>query len=50
MSRPGLLQAGGALALRDLQLLWRRRGDALQPALFAVLVVHKFSSVIKNNH
>ena len=43
MSRPGLLQAGGALALRDLQLLWRRRGDALQPALFAVLVVVLFS-------
>ena len=43
MTRPGLLQAGGALALRDLQLLWRRRGDALQPALFAVLVVVLFS-------
>ena len=43
MSRPGLLQAGGALALRDLQLLWRRRGAALQPALFAVLVVVLFS-------
>ena len=43
MSRPGLLQAGGALALRDLRLLWRRRGDALQPALFAVLVVVLFS-------
>ena len=43
MTRPGLLQAGGALALRDLRLLWRRRGDALQPALFAVLVVVLFS-------
>ena len=43
MSRPGLLQAGGALAIRDLRLLWRRRGDALQPALFAVLVVVLFS-------
>lgn len=43
MTRPGLLGAGGALALRDLRLLWRRRGDALQPALFAVLVVVLFS-------
>lgn len=43
MTRPGLLQAGGALAVRDLRLLWRRRGDALQPALFAVLVVVLFS-------
>lgn len=43
MTRPGLLQAGGALAMRDLRLLWRRRGDALQPALFAVLVVVLFS-------
>jgi len=29
--------------MRDLRLLWRRRGDALQPALFAVLVVVLFS-------
>ena len=43
MTRPGLLRAGGALAMRDLRLLWRRRGDALQPALFAVLVVMLFS-------
>lgn len=43
MTRPGLLRAGAALALRDLRLLWRRRGDALQPALFAVLVVVLFS-------
>lgn len=42
MTRPGLLQAAGALAMRDLRLLWRRRGDALQPALFAVLVVVLF--------
>ncbi len=31
--------AARALMLRDLRLLWRRRGDALQPALFALLVV-----------
>ncbi len=43
MTRPGLLRTGAALALRDLRLLWRRRGDALQPALFAVLVVVLFS-------
>jgi heme exporter protein B len=28
---------------RDLRLLWRRRGDALQPALFALLVVVLFA-------
>ncbi|PSD26701.1 heme exporter protein CcmB, partial [Stenotrophomonas maltophilia] len=28
---------------RDLRLLWRRRGDALQPLLFAVLVVVLFA-------
>src|SRR5690606_41363352 len=43
VTRPGLLRTGAALALRDLRLLWRRRGDALQPALFAVLVVVLFS-------
>lgn len=43
MTRPGLLRAAGALAMRDLRLLWRRRGDALQPALFAVLVVVLFA-------
>ena len=34
-----MITAARALLLRDLRLLWRRRGDALQPALFAVLVV-----------
>ncbi len=29
--------------IRDLSLLWRRRGDALQPALFALLVVVLFA-------
>jgi heme exporter protein B len=32
-----------ALVARDLRLLWRRRGDALQPALFALLVVVLFA-------
>ena len=38
-----MIQAGKALFLRDLRLLWRRRGDAFQPALFAVLVVVLFA-------
>ncbi|GAB3733338.1 heme exporter protein CcmB [Luteimonas pelagia] len=40
---PGLATAAGALLRRDLRLLWRRRGDALQPALFALLVVVLFA-------
>jgi heme exporter protein B len=32
-----------ALISRDMRLLWRRRGDALQPALFALLVVVLFA-------
>src|SRR5690606_17761397 len=36
-------QAARALMLRDLRLLWRRRGDALQPALLALLVVVLFA-------
>jgi heme exporter protein B len=40
---PTLLGAARALILRDLRLLWRRRGDALQPALFALLVVVLFA-------
>lgn len=40
---PSLIGAARALLLRDLRLLWRRRGDALQPALFALLVVVLFA-------
>ncbi len=40
---PGLMGAAKALMVRDLRLLWRRRGDALQPALFALLVVVLFA-------
>ena len=40
---PGLASAAGALARRDLRMLWRRRGDALQPAMFAVLVIVLFA-------
>lgn len=38
-----MLQAAKALVHRDLQLLWARRGDALQPALFALLTVVLFA-------
>lgn len=40
---PNLPGAARALMLRDLRLLWRRRGDAFQPALFALLVVVLFA-------
>lgn len=36
-------RAACALIARDLRLLWRRRSDALQPALFALLVVVLFA-------
>src|SRR5687767_14949445 len=35
--------AAKALLARDLRLLWRRRGDALQPAMFALLVIVLFA-------
>ena len=37
------LRAARALIVRDLRLTWRRRGDAFQPALFALLVVTLFA-------
>jgi len=40
---PSLWQASRALLQRDLRLLWRRRGDALQPALLALLIVVLFA-------
>jgi heme exporter protein B len=43
MSTPGLRASAAALLARDLRLVWRRRGDALQPALFALLVVVLFA-------
>lgn len=46
---PGLLASARALCLRDLRLLWRRRGDALQPALFALLVVTLFALALGND-
>ncbi len=38
-----MIGAARAMLVRDLRLLWRRRGDAFQPALFAVLVVVLFA-------
>ena len=38
-----MIAAAKALLKRDLRLLWRRRGDAFQPALFALLVVVLFA-------
>jgi len=40
--------AAKALIVRDLRLLWRRRGDALQPALFALLVIVLFALALGN--
>ena len=41
-NQPTLRRAAKAMLARDLQLAWRRRGDALQPLLFAVLVIALF--------
>lgn len=41
-----MASAARALLMRDLRLLWRRRGDAMQPALFALLVVVLFALAI----
>ena len=48
-SAPSLLDAARALLTRDLHLLWRRRGDALQPALFALMVVVLFALALGND-
>lgn len=37
-----LMAAGRAQIERDLRLVWRRRGDAMQPLLFALMVVALF--------
>ncbi|WP_340648003.1 heme exporter protein CcmB [Pseudoxanthomonas winnipegensis] len=49
MSSPTLPGTAAALLRRDLRLLWRRRGDALQPALFALLVVVLFALALGAN-
>lgn len=48
-SAPSLTEAARALLVRDLRLLWRRRGDALQPALFALMVVVLFALALGND-
>ena len=42
MSGPTLWAAARAQAQRDQRLVWRRRGDAAQPLLFALMVVALF--------
>ena len=46
--KANLSSAAKALVRRDLRLLWRRRGDALQPALFAILIVVLFALALGN--
>jgi heme exporter protein B len=41
-SAPGLLASGRAQFRRDLRLVWRRRADAAQPLLFALMVIALF--------
>jgi heme exporter protein B len=41
-SAPSLLATGRAQLERDLRLVWRRRGDAMQPLLFALMVIALF--------
>ncbi|KQN98230.1 MULTISPECIES: heme exporter protein CcmB [Stenotrophomonas] len=47
--QPTLIDAAKALLARDLKLLWRRRGDAAQPILFALLVVALFALALGGN-
>ena len=47
--QPGLMASARPLFVRDLRLLWRRRGDALQPELFALLVVTLFALALGND-
>ena len=48
MAEPSLTRAARAMLVRDLKLVWRRRGDAAQPMLFAVLVVSLFPLALGN--
>lgn len=42
MSTASAFEAFGAVCARDLRLIWRRRGDAAQPVLFALIVITLF--------
>jgi heme exporter protein B len=46
MADSSAMAAFGALIRRDLLLVWRRRGDALNPVLFALLVATLFPLAI----
>ena len=39
---PSLVDCASAQLKRDLRLVWRRRGDAMQPILFALMVIALF--------
>jgi len=39
---PSLMACARAQLERDLRLVWRRRGDAMQPVLFALMVISLF--------
>lgn len=41
-SAPSLVATGKAQLARDFRLVWRRRGDAMQPLLFALMVISLF--------
>ena len=42
IAAPTLLASARAQLARDLRLVWRRRGDAMQPILFALMVISLF--------
>jgi len=48
--QPSLMGAAFALLLRDVRLLWRKRGDAAQPVLFALLVITLFALALGGEH
>jgi heme exporter protein B len=48
VSAPGLLAAGRAQLARDFRLVWRRRGEAMQPLLFALMVLALFPLALGN--
>lgn len=48
MSRSSALSAFLALLRRDLLLVWRRRGDTLQPVLFAIITITLFPLALGN--
>jgi heme exporter protein B len=50
MSAPTLPRAAAAMLGRDLRLAWKRRGDTLQPLLFAILVVAMFPLALGSEH